>query len=137
MLDLSELMAQRFAWCAEVAAIKYRDGLSVFDANREASLLAKLDDVDATPVIRDLYLRLLKTSRLYQERLMKVWDQTGEAQVPRYDLLECRAAITAIDAQLLSHLEQPESLAILLNGQWADGELLRQSWFASEVVHDS
>ena len=73
-----DLFEQRMEVSRQVAAYKRKNGLPVLDAGREEQVLVSrsqmLKDKALSPAIRDLFIEIMRLSRLEQQKLLERGD---------------------------------------------------------------
>lgn len=70
--EIVKLLTARMNISAEVAAYKLANRMPVLDKAREEALLEKIDSLsgDMSEYIHEIYLEILKESKLYQEKII-------------------------------------------------------------------
>lgn len=73
--DIVGLLEQRMGVSRQVAAYKRDNGLPILDTGREEQVLISrtqmLKDQALSPVIRDLFIEIMRLSRLEQQRFLE------------------------------------------------------------------
>lgn len=72
--SMQNLFLERMQVVKEIAEHKLTENIAVFDAEREADIIAKnlhrLNDPEMINLYRDFYQKLLEISKKYQERII-------------------------------------------------------------------